>query len=168
MRKISASLFLCLISLVVYANDNHDVTTKDTNEVNALNKAGYNARLTKPRETIVYAERALKLARQLKYDKGIAEALRIKGIGQYYTDLPDSALNRYYDALAIYEKLNDERGVAKVYNNIGNLYQMIDYDKALENFSKAEVIAEKYRDTNLIASLSLNIGNIYNRQTRFE
>jgi tetratricopeptide (TPR) repeat protein len=168
MRKIYASLLMLLISCFVYANGNHDVTARDTNEVIALNKNGYDSRLVDPGQTIAYAEKSLKLAVKLKYDRGIAEALRIKGIGQYYSNLPDSALNRYFDALAIYEKLRDERGVAKVYNNIGNLYQLVDYERALEFFGKAEAIAKKYKDTNLIASLSLNIGNIYNRKGMFE
>ena len=168
MRKICASLFFILITCTVYANNYYDVTVKDTNEVIALNKNGYNNRLIDPNQTVSYAEKALKLALQLKYDRGIAEAFRIKGIGEYYLNHPDSALNRYFDALAIYQKLQDERGVAKVYNNIGNLYQLVDYERALEYFGKAENIAEKYKDTNLIASLSLNIGNIYNRKSMYE
>ena len=168
MRKIYACLLFLLVTSFVYANNNQDVTAKDTNEVIALNKHGYDNRLIDPKQTVVYAERALKLAAQLKFERGVAEAYRIKGIGQYYLNNPDSALNRYFEALVIYEKIKDERGAAKVNNNIGNLYQLVDYDKALEYFNKAKVVAEKYRDTNLIASLSLNMGNIYNRKNSYE
>lgn len=167
MRKIFASLLFILISYTIYAK-NYDVPVKDTNEVIALNKTGFDSRLIDPKQTIIYAEKALTLAIQLKYDRGKAEAFRVKGIGQYYSNQPDSALNRYFDALAIFEKIKDERGTAKVYNNIGNLYQLVDYERALEFFDKAQIIAKKYQDTNLIASLSLNIGNIYNRKSMFE
>jgi tetratricopeptide (TPR) repeat protein len=168
MKKIYAIFIFLLVTNTVYAANNYDVTQKDTNEVNALNNNGYNNRLIEPKETIVYAEKALKLAIALKYDRGLAEAYRIKGIGEYYLNSPDSALNRYFDALAVFEKIKDERGVAKVYNNIGNLYQLLDYEKALEYFGKADIIAEKFNDTNLIASLSLNIGNIYNRKGMYQ
>jgi tetratricopeptide (TPR) repeat protein len=168
MKKIYAVFILILATTAVYATNSYDVTAKDTTEVIALNKSGYDNRLIDPKETVIYAERALKLAAELKYDRGLAEAYRVKGIGEYYLNNPDSALNRYFDALAIYEKINDERGVAKVYNNIGNLYQLLDYEKALEYFGKADKIAEKYRDTTLIASLYLNMGNIYNRKSMFE
>jgi tetratricopeptide (TPR) repeat protein len=167
MRKIYVILCFLSFSFTVYANDLKDVTESDTSEVISLNKNGYDNRFNSPKQTIAYADRALKLAIKLRYPKGIAEAYRIKGIGEYYLNQPDSALNRYYDALTQYQDIGDERGKAKVFNNIGNLYQMVDYEKALENFNKAKVIAEKYRDTSLIASLYLNIGNIYNRKTSY-
>jgi len=171
MRKIYTCLLFLLITCFVYANNNQDVAVKDTSqikEVNEYNKNGYDNRLIDPNITVSYAEKALKLATQLKYDQGIAEAYRIKGIGEYYLNHPDSALNMYFHALDIYEKIKDDRGIGKVNNNIGNLYQLVDYEKALEYFGKADVIAEKYRDTNLIASLNLNMGNIYNRKNSYE
>ncbi|MFD2145977.1 tetratricopeptide repeat protein [Mucilaginibacter antarcticus] len=168
MKKLYAIFIVLLVATTVYATNSQDVTAKDTNEVNALNKRGYNNRLIDPKETVSYAEKALKLAAELKYDRGLAEAYRVKGIGEYYLNNPDSALNRYFDALAIFEKIKDERGQARVYNNLGNLYQLIEYEKALEYFDKAEKIAEMHNDTTLIASLSLNIGNIYNRKNMFE
>jgi tetratricopeptide (TPR) repeat protein len=157
-----------MLTLTVYAKVAYDVTQKDTNEVVTLNETGFKNRLIDPKATVDYAERALKLAIDLKYDRGIAEAYRVKGVGEYYLNNPDSAINRYFDALAIYERLHDERGIAKVYNNIGNLYQLLDYGKALEYFTKASEIAEKHQDISLIASISLNIGNIYNRKNMYQ
>ncbi|MCC8426638.1 tetratricopeptide repeat protein [Mucilaginibacter sp. UR6-11] len=168
MRNACSILFLLLsVSFTAYASAQRDVTASDTNQVISLNKNGYDNRLTHPQETVADAEKALKIAISIGYTKGIAEAYRIKGIGEYYLNKPDSALNRYFDALTQYEKLADQRGKAKVYNNIGNLYQMVDYDKALEYFKKAKDIAEKLRDKQLIASLYLNIGNIYNRKNMY-
>lgn len=167
MIKTCSILLLILVSLNVCANDSKDVTGKDTSQVISLNKNGYDNRLTHPQETVDDAEKALKIALSIGYTRGIAEAYRIKGIGEYYLNRPDSALNRYFDALTQYEKLRDEGGKAKVYNNIGNLYQMVDYDKALEYFKNAKDIAEKINDKQLIASLYLNIGNIYNRKNMY-
>ncbi len=168
MKKTCIILLLLVISANIYATPLiQQVSGKDTTEVNTLNKNGYDNRLAKPTETIIAAKKALELATKLDYKKGIAEAYRIQGIGEYYLNRPDSALNRYFDALNLYEKINDDLGKAKVLNNIGNLYQLVDYEKALEYFGKAEVIAEKYNQTALIASLHLNIGNIYNRKTMY-
>ncbi|WP_222103978.1 tetratricopeptide repeat protein [Mucilaginibacter corticis] len=155
------------VSLTVYANAPKDVTANDTTQVNALNKNGLGNVLSHPQETVDDAKKALEMAKAIGYTKGIAEAYRVKGIGEYYLTKPDSALNSYFDALSQYEKLNDERGKAKVYNNIGNLYQMVDYDRALEYLEKAKVIAEKTKDKHLIASLYLNIGNVYNRKAMY-
>lgn len=164
MKKTFAFLILIIVTATVYGFNIKEVTQKDTNEVIALNKSGYANRFTDPRETVIDAERALKIALQLKYSAGIAESHRIKGIGQYYLNKPDSAYNSYLNAIEEFKKINDERGIAKVNNNIGNLYQMIDYVKALTHFDQAQVIAEKYADKRLIASLQLNKGNIYNRK----
>lgn len=164
MKKACAILLFILVTYNVYAADTPEVTLKDTAEVNILNKNGYDNRLTNPKETVDDAEKALALADKLDYKRGKAEAYRIKGIGEYYLNRPDSALSRYFDAITWFEKINDDRGVAKVYNNIGNLYQMVEYEKALGYFNRSLTIAKKYNDSSLIASLYLNIGNIYNRK----
>jgi tetratricopeptide (TPR) repeat protein len=167
MKKTCAILLLIVVSIAVYANPIQQVAGKDTTEVNTLNRNGYDNRLAKPTETIIAAKKALELAIKLDFKKGQAEAYRVQGIGEYYLNRPDSALNRYFDALNLFEKIKDDMGKAKVFNNIGNLYQLVDYDKALENFAKAEDIAKKHNQTALIASLHLNIGNIYNRKTMY-
>ncbi|GAA4087704.1 tetratricopeptide repeat protein [Mucilaginibacter panaciglaebae] len=167
MKKACAILLFILLTYNTYAADNQDVISKDTTEVNTLNKNGYDNRLTNPKETVEDAERALSLANKLDYKRGMAEAYRIKGIGEYYLNRPDSALKLYFDALNQFDKINDERGRAKVYNNIGNLYQMVDYEKALGYFNRSLTIAKKHNDTSLIASLYLNMGNIYNRKNMY-
>jgi cell division protein FtsL len=163
MKKIYTLLFFILLAVTVRANSGG----ADTTDVIKLNKSAYESHYNNPKETVREANKALQLAVQLKYARGIAEAYRMKGIGEYYLNQPDSALNRYYDALTQYDNMHDERGMAKVFNNIGNLYQMVDYDKALENFNKSMVIAQKFQDLDLISSLYLNMGNIYNRENSY-
>ncbi|PJJ84907.1 tetratricopeptide repeat protein [Mucilaginibacter auburnensis] len=167
MKKTFAFLIFIIFTTTVYGYNITEVTENDTTEVVTLNKNGYANRFTNPRETVKDAEKALELALKLDYKSGIAESYRVRGIGEYYLNKPDSAYNSYAKAIEMFKKLNDERGVAKVNNNIGNLYQMVDYDKALDYFKKAEVVAEKYADKRLIASLQLNIGNVYNRKRSF-
>jgi len=164
MKKTYALLIFIFLTTTVYGYNNKEVTPNDTSEIKALNKSAYEKRFTKPATTVTDAEKALKMSLQLQYGPGIAESYRIKGIGQYYLNKPDSAYNSYYAALEAFKKIKDERGMAKVFNNLGNLYQMVDYNKALGHFGDAQAIAVKYADKKLLASLQLNIGNIYNRQ----
>ena len=166
MTKIYAFLVFVLLTTTVYGFNTKDVTPNDTSEIKALNKSAYDNRFTKPSATVSDAEKALKMSLKLQYGAGIAESYRIKGIGQYKLNMPDSAYNSYYSALEAFKKIKDERGMARVYNNLGNLYQMVDYGKALGHFSDAEAIAIKYADKGLLASLQLNKGNIYNRQNK--
>lgn len=169
MKKTYALLIFIILTTTVYGYNNKEVTPKDTTEVEviALNKSAYANRFTNPRATVIDAERALRIALKLQYSAGIAESYRIKGIGEYYLSKLDSAYNSYFSALDMFKKIKDERGVAKVLNNIGNLYQTVDYDKALTYFNQAQEIAEKYADKKLLASLQLNKGNIYNRKNSY-
>ena len=167
MEKTCALLFFILVTYTVYAKQVTEVTGKDSAEVIALNKNGYDNRLTSPKETVADADRALALATKIDYKRGIAEAFRVKGIGEYYLNRPDSALNRYFDALNQFEIIKDERGRAEVFNNIGNLYQMVDYEKALGYFNSSLTLARQFNMESLIAKLYLNIGNIYNRKNMY-
>ncbi len=143
------------------------ISKEDTNTVNQLNKLGYKNRLIDPDQTIVYAGRAEKIAQELHFENGIAEANRVKGIGNYYLNERDSALNYYLISLNLFKKLNNELGEAKVSNNIGNLWLDLDYDKALEYYYKTLSIAKKYKIKDLIAGMYLNIGNIFLRKKNY-
>lgn len=167
MKKIYVILFFIFISVIVCAKPATNSTTADTNEVKRLNGNGYDNRLTKPTQTVSYAEMALELALKMGYTNGIAEAHRIRGIGEYYLNKPDSAITEYFEALKYFEKTGNQSGMAKVYNNIGNLYLEVDYERALNYFNKAEVIAEYTHNEQLIASLNLNIGNVYFHKNGF-
>jgi len=163
MKKLYSTIFFIILSLV-YAKAAYIVAPGDTNEVNHLNNSGYLNRLQKPAQTVIYATKALKMATDIKYEHGVAEAYRIMGIGEYYLNKPDSAITDYFIALDKFTKLGDLSGRANVFNNIGNLYQEADYVKALEYFSQAEEIAKATHNEVLIAKINLNRGNIYYHQ----
>ena len=140
---------------------------KDTTTVNELNKLGYMARLTDPEQTINYGTRAKRLANELNFINGEAEANRVLGIGNYYLNQRDSALSYYLIALELFKGNKNETGEAKVSNNIGNLWAEIDYDKALVYYNKTLVIAKKFKIKDLIAGTYLNIGNTYYRKKNY-
>lgn len=169
MRFYFLTLFILKISAVAaFQNINSSLSlNQDTNTVNNLNRLGYNNRLTDPEQTIIYAKKALLIASKLKYKNGLAEANRVQGIGNYYLNQRDSALNYYSIALNLFKKTNNELGEAKVANNIGNLWTEIDYDKALEYYNKTLIIAKKYQIQDLVAGSYLNIGNAYFRKKNF-
>jgi len=164
MKRTCTTLFLILFSFYIYANGTGKVTGADTNEVNTLNKNAYKSRLTNPNETIKYANIALTLSLKIGYNNGTAEAFRVRGIGKSYLNKPDSAISDYFEALKYYELSLNQVGQANVFNNIGNLYQEVDYDKALTYFNKAEVIAQATHNNELLAKLDLNFGNVYNHK----
>ncbi|WP_179413934.1 hypothetical protein HDF19_17770 [Mucilaginibacter sp. E4BP6] len=165
MKKIYSALFFILFAFTVHAADGvKDLMAQDTNDVKSLNKQAYDARLTNPEQTINTGSRSLQLAIKLHYTPGIAEAYRVMGLGQFYLNLPEDAINSYIKSLDFYTRDNNLRGVAKVYNNIGSLYRDNDYDRSLEFFQKALDIGNKLSDKSLIATSYLNLGNFYFRK----
>jgi tetratricopeptide (TPR) repeat protein len=162
------TLFICLFfTCNLFAKGNAEVTAQDTSEVVKLNKQAYDNRLTSADQTVKFATKALALAERVGYDKGIGEAYRVRGIGNYYLNQGKAAIHDYLQALSYFSKINDLRSQAKVYNNIGNLYLDNNYANSLEFLNKSLVIARKLSDDQLIGSLYLNIGNIYYRKKSF-
>jgi tetratricopeptide (TPR) repeat protein len=158
--------FFIHISLLLFsfAVSSQSYIEKDSLKVESLNKTGYDLRLNDPEKTLSYGYRALQLAEKTRYDNGIGEAYRIIGIGYYYLGKNDKALANYLIALSTFKRNNNLSGQAKTYNNIGNLYKEVHYDKGLEYFKKALVIANQLNDPELKAGYYLNIGIIYYRK----
>ena len=137
---------------------------QDTNTVQNLNRDAYAIRLTNPEETLNKGQKALALAKKLGYEVGIAEAMRVIGIGYFYQDKPEKAISAYLNSLDRFQKIGNEEGQAKVYNNIGNLYRDAEHDKALEYFKKSLELAKKLDIKDLQAGLYLNMGTVYMRK----
>lgn len=139
----------------------------DTSKVIQLNNQAFKSRLINPDITISEANKALQLSLKIKYINGIAESYRVIGVGNSYKNSTDKAIENYMNALAYFKRNNNLEGEAKVYNNIGNLYRDIDYDKSLENFEKSLRIVKKLNLKDLVAGLNLNIGTAYQQQKKY-
>jgi tetratricopeptide (TPR) repeat protein len=174
MEYLSKLIFISLT--IIFLTGNADVLAKtssgtpalsDTSEVNRLNELGYRSRLSDPAQTLIYARKALSKAKKISYINGIAEAYRIIGIGKYYTNESESSYDNYLTALSYFQKAKNKEGEAKVYNNIGNLYRDVDYDKSLEYLQKSLFIVNKLDMPDLLAGLYLNIGAVYQKKNNY-
>ncbi|MDB5144167.1 MAG: tetratricopeptide repeat protein [Mucilaginibacter sp.] len=153
-------LFLSLSFVRVYADVYLD-GKQDTAQVDLLNKQGFDIHLTDHEQTITKGQEALDLAQKLNYTNGIAEAYRVLGIGEAYSNNSALAIADYLNALSYYKRAKNLLGEAKVYNNIGNLYLTIDYDQSLDYLQKGLNIALEVGNKKMIASAYLNMGNVY-------
>ncbi|SDT28223.1 Tetratricopeptide repeat-containing protein [Mucilaginibacter mallensis] len=170
MKKFFPAIFFMFFALHIYANGVdgvNGVIGQDTDAVIQLTKQAYEARLTNAQQTVNTGDKALELATKLNYNSGIAEAYRVKGIGQYYMNDPEAAINSYINALTFFKKANNKKGEAKVYNNIGNLYRDNNYGASLEYFQKALDIGHEIADNALVATAYLNLGNLYSREKSY-
>lgn len=78
---------------------------------------------------------------------------------------PD-ALKYHFSALRIREELNDKKGIAGSFSNIGIVYFMQEnYGSALENYFKALAIKQEMKDTMDVhySNMLMNIGGVYEK-----
>jgi len=134
----------------------------DTDKINTLNSLAWFLQHSEPAKGIDYAERALKLAEQIDFKSGMANACHALGsikanVGDY-----DQALAFFAKDLSITTKLSDKKGMSTSLNSIGTVHaQRGDYDKALEFYFKALAIKEELGDKKGMASGYGNVGNIH-------
>ena len=142
-----------------------DQSLEDTTRVNILNKLAYALFRSEPEATIQYSTDAISLSTGIKYQEGLAEAYKNRGLGYYLQSDFTAAYEEWEKAKRFYEFLGDQKGIANILSNQGSIYYTVgEYVNALNEFLAALPIAEKLQDSVRIGTLYLNIGNIYSEQ----
>ncbi len=122
---------------------------------------------------LIYVERELELASSpilegKAWQKGIAYAHNTMGVIYFNKGFYPMALQHYYAALRIQEKLNDKRGVASIHNGIGNIYGIqSQFDMALKYHLIALQIRKELGNKRGMANSYGNIGNLYYAKNDF-
>jgi tetratricopeptide (TPR) repeat protein len=95
-------------------------------------------------------------------EKLLAASLGVMGNVYNHKGEFAKALEYYFKALKLDEKLGNIRGIAIKTGNIGAAYkEMLELHKAIEYFNKSLVLREQIADAGLIASCLVNLGNTY-------
>ncbi len=106
-----------------------------------------------------FAYNALKLAKNINFEKGIAHSFGVIGSLYNSTGEYDSAIIYYNNALDFYKKTNDSVYIAKMFNNIGLSH---DYQGKMEiavsYYLKSLDIKQQLKDTTGIITCLNNIG----------
>lgn len=113
-------------------------------------------------EAAQYAQKSLAFFRKVgkKYD--IACSLNLLGITKTEVGKLDEAEKALFEAMTIYDEINELNLYGSVMQNIGNLYlDLENTNKAKEYYLKALAIKTKLNDFVGIASVSNNVGVIY-------
>jgi two-component system, NarL family, sensor kinase len=146
------------------------VSKRDTNKVILLGNLCYDYRFVSADSAMMFGEEALRLANDLKFSKGIAQAYNDLGI--LYIDRADyrKATEQLKESMKIRESLNDLPGMASLYNKLGIIDQKQGRLKdALQNQIAALKIYEKLGQDkwvgyclNNIAIIHQNLGDLDN------
>lgn len=138
----------------------------DSNKVNLLLDLSKYYLGTAPEDARNYGMKAVELAQSLRYQRGLALALKNVGSAYYTLGKYPETLTYFGQALKIYDSIGDLDGKAKILNNFGTVYyNKGEDDKALENYFQSYEVAQKLGDKTRIATALSNIGNVYHNKS---
>ena len=122
-----------------------------------------------PDSSIIFANKALKLSKEINYQTGIGFALKNLGVAYDLKGDLLQALKNNLLALKIGTALKNQDLIGSTCNNIGNIYDKSgDHKQALIFHNKALDIARKEKDENAVATSLLNIGAIFKEEKQFD
>jgi tetratricopeptide (TPR) repeat protein len=91
-----------------------------------------------------YAEKALNLAKELNYQKGVADAYEKFGFINYFLGNYPTAVNNFFESLRIYEELGEKNTVARLYYEIAHVhFNARNIEKTIEYLN---ISLDKYRE----------------------
>ncbi|MEM9675147.1 MAG: tetratricopeptide repeat-containing sensor histidine kinase [Bacteroidota bacterium] len=116
-----------------------------------------------------HAEKALKLARDLKNHQLLCEALEHVGVWHQYRGNYDSALLFYEEALSVAEQQQNNALAVQMNNSIGTVYfRKADFGVSVQYFLKSLEAAELIEDSTSLAGGLNNVGAIMELQERYD
>lgn len=140
---------------------------KDTNRVSLLWQLAEQYQSFKPDTSSQLAQKAMLLARRIKFVEGESHALAVLATSQYLLGDYPKALNNYMLKLKIEEKRNSPRNYASALNNIGITYILLEeYPKALEYLYRADSTVDAVKGKakeELKYNIEVNIGEAFYR-----
>lgn len=142
----------------------------DSTKVNTLLEIGSQLYGSQPDSSIVYSRKAIAIATEINFKKGLAYAYKNMGLGYYMKGEFSDVLTHWERSLALFEEINDESGISNLLSNIGAVWQTKGDDpKALDYFIRSAKIAEKIQDSTRLGTVYLNIGGVYsNEETTYD
>ncbi len=142
---------------------------EDRDKVLAYNNLSFLLRNDKLEQSQQYAEKALTLSTKLKFNSGIARSHALLGLIKLRQGLYEPAMANQFEALKIYELLNDLQGVAWSYNNIANIYtEENSFNLALSFYEKSMEIQRKIDSKQGIATVMKNISSLYITKKQYD
>lgn len=155
-RAIYAILFL------FWAAGNEYVRTvqssQDSTVVNNLIDSSYTVSYSNPDRAIKFANRALAIAEQLDYQKGIAGAHGELGYAYSVKGEFEKSLAHFKKGIARNRSIGDSLGLVSQLNDLGTTYKkQSDYEQALKYYFQALTICQ---EMGLERGISATLGNI--------
>jgi signal transduction histidine kinase len=174
--------FIFIILSFIFFSLSAQPNFKADSLLSAYNQASYDTTKTRiliqlalleigknPLKSLQYAEQSYELAKQNSYQKGIADALQIKGVLSYRIGDVESAFSNLLPALEIYQTINDSYSFALTLRYIGNAYfTNEDYAKSIDYYVQSYYKSIELNNEDLVATCSGNIGRAYSYLQKYD
>lgn len=135
--------------------------------VDLLNELSFAYRRVSADSIIMFADKAIEIATEINYKKGLMLAFKNRGIGKFKQGYDIESITKCYDkAAAIAEEIGDYYTMSACLNNQAiALRNDFSYSKALEKLYKALEIQNREftKESKLKALITGNIGTVYKR-----
>lgn len=142
-------------------------------EINTLNALVFEYSRDHQGKASFLAKKALDMAQEQKYERGIADALMNNGFIEYQElHHAEIAISDYQRALKIYKNLQDDKRVVKALEAIANFYYRLadetSYKNALNTFKQVLEYKKKANDIKGITKASEKLGELYSHLGQFK
>lgn len=120
-------------------------------------------------EAKVFLEQVVQESQITGYLLGKVYGLKDLGVLNNYQGNYQQSMEYYFEALELVKKLEDEKVLGDLFNNIGNVYEnREDYEQALQYYFQALEVAVKTNNQLTISATYNNIALIYDIQGKYE
>ncbi len=146
-----------------------NATTADTSRVIALNALASHYRNHSFDSSLFYSQKALLLAESIPWELGMGNALMLQGTVNRILGKHPLAMDQLQKAMPHFEAVNDNRGIAYIYNNIGLIYLREDKKKeATDYLANGLRHAKLATDPEAISIVLNNLGLAVRNQQRYD
>lgn len=174
----SISLFFFVFSLLTYqilgqANQPEELLksipkSDDSTKVELLNQVAIAYFHNAPDLVIKYATQAQRIAKDINFELGLAQASYNLGVGHFFQGNYPKALAALQTAFRYFQKSDNSKGMAQAMNLMGGInLREGRLDQALQDFEETLQIFEKIGLIKQAAKLKVNIGEIHLKKQNF-
>lgn len=141
----------------------------DSVKVDKLYAIAWGCKHTHPEKALSTARQALKIATNINYKRGIADAGHALGMVYWYQGQYSQAAQFYFQAMQIRKELKDSVRLGSSYNNVGNVYfYQKKYKEASHFYQLSKDIRVQFKDSvGIVYSLN-KLGDISEAEKDFE
>ena len=143
-------------------NNAYNSSRNDTEKIKILAQIAFEYKYSDPEKLYELSKEILDRSKAISFQYGIAKSSDLQGSYYYIVDDYFKALDKFEHALKLYQKLEDTKSIADIYNRKGLIYEAINQKKtAIKAYHESLILKEQINDKKGISNALNNIGIIY-------